>query len=66
MLGALERDSASNALAAGIIVYELARLLGTSVDMIERHYGALLDTARASFVERLDAITMRSKEACET
>jgi hypothetical protein len=46
---------ASNALAAGITVYELARIMGTSVTMIEAHYGALLDTAHSSLLDRLDA-----------
>jgi hypothetical protein len=36
-------------------VYELARIMGTSVGMIERHYGALIDTARESLLERLEA-----------
>jgi hypothetical protein len=35
-------------------VYELARIMGTSVAMIEAHYGALLDTAHESLLERLD------------
>ena len=30
--------------------------MGTSVGMIERHYGALLDTAHESLLERLEAI----------
>ena len=48
------RDTfASNALAAGVTVFELARVMGTSVRMIERHYGALLDGAHAG---RLDAL----------
>jgi integrase len=51
----LRSTFASNALAAGITVYELARIMGTSVGMIERHYGALIDTARESLLERLDA-----------
>jgi integrase len=38
----LRSTFASNALAAGITVYELARIMGTSVSMIEAHYGALL------------------------
>ena len=38
------------------LVYELARIMGTSVGMIEAHYGALLDTARESLLERLEAI----------
>lgn len=51
----LRSTFASNALAAGITVYELARLMGTSVSMIEAHYGALIDTARESLLERLEA-----------
>jgi hypothetical protein len=39
----LRSTFASNALAASVSVFELARLMGTSVAMIERHYGALLD-----------------------
>jgi integrase len=36
------RDTfASNALHAGVTVFELARVMGTSVRMIEKHYGAL-------------------------
>ena len=52
----LRSTFASNALAAGITVYELARIMGTSVGMIERHYGALLDSAHESLLERLDAL----------
>ena len=52
----LRSTFASNALAAGITVYELARIMGTSVTMIEAHYGALLDTAHESMLERLEAI----------
>jgi integrase len=51
----LRSTFASNALAAGITVYELARIMGTSVSMIEAHYGALIDTARESLLERLEA-----------
>jgi hypothetical protein len=36
-------------------VFELARVMGTSVRMIERHYGALLDGATAGIAGRLDA-----------
>ena len=51
----LRSTFASNALAAGITVYELARIMGTSVSMIEAHYGALLDTAHDAILERLDS-----------
>lgn len=50
----LRSTFASNALAAGLTVYELARVMGTSVRMIELHYGALLDTAHASLLQRLE------------
>jgi hypothetical protein len=47
---------ASNALAAGVTVFELARVMGTSVRMIEKHYGTLIDGAHAGIARRLDAI----------
>ena len=51
----LRATFASNALAKGVTVYELARILGSSVRMIEASYGALLDTAHDSLLERLEA-----------
>jgi integrase len=51
----LRSTFASDALAAGVSVFELARIMGTSVRMIERHYGALLDGAGADIARRLDA-----------
>lgn len=47
---------ASTALAAGVTVFELARVMGTSVAMIERHYGASLGGAHAGIAGRLDAL----------
>ncbi len=35
-------------------VFELARVMGTSVRMIERHYGTLLDGAASDIASRLD------------
>jgi integrase len=52
----LRSTFASNALAAGVTVFELAKVMGTSVRMIERHYGALLGGAHAGIAGRLDAI----------
>jgi hypothetical protein len=49
----LRSTFASNALAAEVSVFELARIMGTSVLMIERHYGALLDGAGADLRRRL-------------
>lgn len=52
----LRSTFASDALAARVSVFELARVMGTSVRMIERHYGALLDGAGAEIAGRLDAL----------
>jgi integrase len=58
------RDTfASNALAAGVTVFELAKVMGTSVRMIERHYGALIDGAHAAITGRLDAIEAALEQA---
>ena len=59
----LRSTFASNALAAGVTVFELARVMGTSVRMIERHYGALLDGAHAAIAERLDAFEADSSRS---
>jgi len=45
---------ASDALAAGIRVFELARLMGNAVEMIERHSGTPADGSAASITNRLD------------
>ena len=52
----LRSTFASNALAAGVTVFELARVMGTSVRMIEKHYGTLLEGAQAGLASRLDAL----------
>jgi integrase len=44
----LRSTFASDALAAGIGIHALARVMGTSTTMIERHYGTLLDGALES------------------
>jgi integrase len=51
----LRSTYASNALAAGVSIFELPKIMGTSIRMIERHYGALLDGAGAGIAARLDA-----------
>ena len=51
----LRSTFASNALAAGVSVFELARIMGTSVAMIERHYGTLIEGAGADIARRLGA-----------
>ena len=52
----LRSTFASNALAAGITTFELARIMGTSVGMIEAHYGTLIDTAHDAILARLEAV----------
>jgi integrase len=61
----LRSTFASDALAAGVSVFELARIMGTSVRMIERHYGALLDGAGADIAARLDALRAARERAAE-
>jgi integrase len=51
----LRSTFASRALAARISVFELARIMGTSIAMIERHYGTLIEGANADIARRLDA-----------
>jgi len=52
----LRSTFASNALAAGVTVFELAKVMGTSGAMIERHYGSLIGGAHAGIASRLDTI----------
>jgi integrase len=56
----LRSTFASNALAAGVTVFELAKVMGTSVAMIERHYGTLIGGAHAGIAGRLDAFDAAS------
>jgi integrase len=59
----LRSTFASDALAAGVGIHALARVMGTSTTMIERHYGTLLDGAMESIAGRLDALdTERDRE----
>ena len=37
-------------------MFELAKIMGTSVRMIEKHYGTLVDGAHAAITDRLDAL----------
>jgi integrase len=52
----LRSTFASNALAAGVGIHAVARIMGTSIAMIERHYGTLLDGAMEEITGRLDAL----------
>ena len=51
----LRATFARDALAANVSVFRLACVMGTSVRMIECHYGAPLDGAGADDADRLDA-----------
>jgi integrase len=59
----LRSTFASNALAAGVTPFELARIMGTSVRMIERHYGTLIAGAREGIATRLAAIEAELEQA---
>jgi integrase len=60
----LRSTFASDALQAGVGIHALATIMGTSVRMIERHYGTLLDGALESIATRLDALDrVRDDEA---
>jgi integrase len=55
----LRSTFASRALAAGVSVFELARIMGTSGEMIERAYGTMIEGAGAGIASRLDAFDAR-------
>jgi len=46
-----------------VTVFELAKGMGTSVRMIEKHYGALIDGAHAGITSRLDALEAELEQA---
>jgi hypothetical protein len=46
-----------------VSVFELARLMGMSVAMIERHYGTLLGGAGADIARRLSAFESEQRGA---
>ena len=51
----LRHTFATEALAAGISIFELARVMGTSVEMIDRTYGHLARDSEDAIRARLDA-----------
>jgi hypothetical protein len=62
----LRSTFASDALATGASVFQLARIMCASVRMIERHYGALLDGSGAEIAGRFDALDAeRERKAAE-
>lgn len=58
----LRSTFASNAIAAGVDLFELARVMGTSTKMIERHYGVLLTGAARSIADRLAGFETRQDD----
>jgi integrase len=62
----LRSTFASNSLAAGIDAFELARVMGTSIEMIERHYGTLLTGAAAGIASRLATFEAQQDQASDT
>ena len=50
---------AAEALAASVSIFELSRLMGTSVATIDRYYGHLVRDAEGSIRARLDPRTRR-------
>lgn len=57
---ALRHTFATEALAAGVSIFELARLMGTSVAMIDRTYGHLARGSEEAIRARLEARSERS------
>jgi integrase len=57
---ALKHTFASEALAAGVSTFELSRVMGTSIAMIDRHYGHLILDSEESIRQRLNAKAGRS------
>src|SRR5262249_22131302 len=53
------------ALAAGVTVFALVKVTGTTVRMIERHYGALLDGAPAGIAGRPDSLEAELEQAAQ-
>jgi integrase len=59
----LRATFASTAIRARVAIFELAKIMGTSVRMIELHYGSLLDGAGAAIASRLDAYDEEQDQA---
>ena len=59
----LRSTFASNALAAGITTFALARIMGTSAKMIEQHYATLIDTAHDAIRRGSTGLVPRSLDA---
>jgi integrase len=62
----LRHTFATEALAAGLSIFELARVMGTSVKMIDRTYGHLARDSEQAIRARLNARTGRSGDEVAT
>jgi integrase len=60
---ALRHSFAAWSIAAGIGLFELARLMGTSVEQIDKTYGHLLPDALDRTRQALDSFVARADEA---
>ena len=56
----LRHTFATEALAAGVSTFELSRVMGTSLQMIDQHYGHLARDSEGSIRARLDARSAQS------
>jgi integrase len=59
----LRHSFATEALAAGISIFELARVMGASVKTIDKHYGHLARDSEQAIRARLDARAAHSADA---
>ena len=59
----LRSTYASNQLAAGIDPFELIKIMGTSMRMLEKHYGTLLHGAAAGIAARHAAFEAEQERA---
>jgi integrase len=62
----LRHSFATEALAAGISIFELARVMGASVKTIDQHYGHLARDSEQAIRARLDARAARSGDEVAT
>jgi integrase len=61
----LRHTFATDALHAGLSIFELARYMGTSVQMIDRHYGHLAHGGELDAARRLDVCATSVPRAAE-
>jgi integrase len=62
----LRHSFATEALAAGVSIFELARVMGASVRTIDRHYGHLARDSEGAIRARLNARAGRSGDVVAT